>query len=75
MLTIEYSEDFLLLTSVYDGVRIRLVYPPFLSTYYLSRKLIKRTVFPDHLALLTKRQDDLLAQLGELAKAIFARKE
>jgi len=56
-------------------VRIRLVYPPVLSTYYLFQKLIKRTVFPDHLAFLTKRQEDLLAQLGELAEAGFAREE
>jgi len=48
------------------------IYSP---TYYLSQKLIKRTVFPDHLALLTKRQDDLLAQLGELAKAGFTKAE
>jgi Ubinuclein conserved middle domain len=39
------------------------------------QKLIKRTIFPDHLALLTERQDELLKQLQELAQAGFAKAE
>lgn len=35
------------------------------------QKLIKRTVFTDHLTLLTERQDVLLAQLATLAKDGF----
>ncbi|KIM35407.1 hypothetical protein M413DRAFT_449791 [Hebeloma cylindrosporum] len=60
----EYDEDFFSLM-------------PTLFPYnkFTMTKLIKRTVFPDHLALLTKRQDDLLAQLAELAKAGFTKAE
>ncbi|KAH9476894.1 hypothetical protein JR316_0010810 [Psilocybe cubensis] len=40
---------------------------------FTMTKLIKRTVFSDHLALLTERQDTLLAQLKQLADDGFER--
>ena len=39
------------------------------------QKLIRRTIFPDHLALVTERQDGLLKQLRELAQAGFTKAE
>lgn len=46
-----------------------------LSLISCTQKLIKRTIFPDHLALLTERQEELLKQLRELAQAGFAKAE
>ena len=37
------------------------------------QKLIKRTIFSDHLALLIERQDDLLAQLTQIANEGFSK--
>ncbi|KAF9480638.1 hypothetical protein BDN70DRAFT_832435 [Pholiota conissans] len=42
---------------------------------FTMSKLIKRTVFGDHLTLLTERQDVLLAQLGQLARDGFKKAE
>ncbi|EAU87900.1 hypothetical protein CC1G_01547 [Coprinopsis cinerea okayama7 len=42
---------------------------------FTMTKLIKRTVYNDHVALLQERQDELLKQLEELAKAGFAQAE
>lgn len=42
---------------------------------YFPQKLIKRTVYADHIALLQARQDELLKQLEDLAKAGFTRAE
>ncbi|KDR78196.1 hypothetical protein GALMADRAFT_209612 [Galerina marginata CBS 339.88] len=42
---------------------------------FTMTKLIKRTVFTDHLALLTERQDVLLAQLQQMAAEGFAKAE
>ena len=37
------------------------------------QKLIKRTIFSDHLALLIERQEDLLAQLTQIANEGFSK--
>jgi len=37
----------------------------------VSQKLIKRTIFTDHLKILTDRQDELLQQLALLTKEGF----
>ncbi|TEB33986.1 hypothetical protein FA13DRAFT_1754027 [Coprinellus micaceus] len=42
---------------------------------FTMTKLIKRTVYADHVGLLLERQDELLKQLEDLAKAGFARAE
>ncbi|KAF9529895.1 hypothetical protein CPB83DRAFT_851765 [Crepidotus variabilis] len=42
---------------------------------FTMTKLIKRTVFPEHMALLTERQEILLKQLDELAKDGFSKAE
>jgi hypothetical protein len=39
----------------------------------LSQKLIKRTIFTDHLKILTDRQDELLQQLAVLTKEGFSK--
>ena len=39
----------------------------------IIQKLIKRTIFSDHLALLIERQDDLLAQLTQIANEGFSK--
>ncbi|KAF8816889.1 hypothetical protein BYT27DRAFT_7333111 [Phlegmacium glaucopus] len=58
----EYDDDFFALM-------------PMLFPYnkFTMTKLIKRTVFTDHLALLTERQDALLAQLTQLANEGFSK--
>ncbi len=38
-----------------------------------SQKLIKRQIFPDHMALLVKRQDELLLELKASADEGFLR--
>jgi hypothetical protein len=38
---------------------------------FISQKLIKRTIFTDHLKILTDRQDELLQQLTALTKEGF----
>ena len=48
------------------------MYRIFNETQYLQ-KLIKRTIFADHLALLVERQDDLLAQLAQIASEGFSK--
>ena len=52
-----------------------LVYVGFEVSYLTSniQKLIKRTIFSDHLALLIERQDDLLAQLTQIANEGFSK--
>lgn len=42
---------------------------------FTMSKLCKRTVFPDHVALLTERQDQLLVQLKQLADEGFPKVE
>ncbi|TFK19472.1 hypothetical protein FA15DRAFT_174391 [Coprinopsis marcescibilis] len=42
---------------------------------YTMTKLIKRTVYPDHVALLQDRQEQLLKQLEDLSKAGFLQAE
>ncbi|KAF8154221.1 hypothetical protein B0H34DRAFT_720972 [Crassisporium funariophilum] len=58
----EYDDDFFSLM-------------PMLFPYnkFTMTKLIKRTVFSEHLALLTQRQDVLLGQLAELARVGFTK--
>ncbi|KAJ3506870.1 hypothetical protein NLJ89_g6624 [Agrocybe chaxingu] len=60
----EYDEDFFSLM-------------PTLFPYnkFTMTKLIKRTVYPDHLALLHERENTLMAQLTELAQKGFAKAE
>lgn len=43
--------------------------------YYVRgmQKLIKRQIFPEHMALLVKRQDELLVELKEAADEGFPR--
>lgn len=41
----------------------------------LLQKLIKRVVFPEHMALLTKRQDELLSELSAMADEGFDKAE
>ena len=52
-----------------------LVYVAFGLSYLTSniQKLIKRTIFSDHLTLLIERQDDLLAQLIQIANEGFSK--
>ena len=52
-----------------------LVYVGFGVSYLTTniQKLIKQTIFSDHLALLIERQDDLLAQLTQIAKEGFSK--
>jgi len=60
----EYDDDFFnLMPSLFPYNR------------FTMSKLIKRTVFPDHLALLREREDQLLKNLEKLAKDGFAKAE
>jgi len=43
--------------------------------HLVVQKLIKRTIFSDHIALLTERQEELLKQLQDLAQAGFTKAE
>ncbi|PPQ79331.1 hypothetical protein CVT25_002561 [Psilocybe cyanescens] len=79
----EYDDDFFSLMPIYDdgawfcpllAYMLPPSHPPSVSCPH-TQKLIKRTVFPDHLALLTERQDVLLAQLKQLATEGFAKAE
>ena len=44
-----------------------------LTTNINIQKLIKQTIFADHLALLIERQDALLAQLTQIANEGFSK--
>jgi len=45
----------------------------FLHSHKFSQKLIKRLIWKDHIAILTERQNELLAELAELTKEGFAK--
>ncbi|KAF9491641.1 hypothetical protein BDN71DRAFT_1452481 [Pleurotus eryngii] len=59
----------------YDDYFFALMPELFPYNKFTMTKLIKRTVFIDHCKLLTDRQDELLAELADLAKAGFAKAE
>ncbi|KAI4528387.1 hypothetical protein K525DRAFT_261582 [Schizophyllum commune Loenen D] len=59
----------------YDDAFFALMPQLFPYNKFTMTKLIKRTVFHDHIALLTERQDALLAQLKQLADEGFPKAE
>ncbi|KAG5640046.1 hypothetical protein DXG03_001534 [Asterophora parasitica] len=59
----------------YDDHFFNLMPTLFPYNKFTMSKLIKRTVFQDHIALLTERQDALLVELAAQAKEGFAKAE
>jgi hypothetical protein len=56
-------------------VRLPLLPLRLLTLTLYSQKLIRRTVFPEHLAMLHQRQDALLVDLAAQAEAGFSKAE
>ncbi|KAG7446077.1 uncharacterized protein BT62DRAFT_895628 [Guyanagaster necrorhizus] len=59
----------------YDDHFFNLMPTLFPYNKFTMTKLIKRTIFADHTAMLAKRQEDLLEELAKQAKAGFAKAE
>ncbi|KAH6912235.1 hypothetical protein BKA70DRAFT_1098496 [Coprinopsis sp. MPI-PUGE-AT-0042] len=59
----------------YDDHFFNLMPTLFPYNKFTMTKLIKRTVYPEHVSLLQERQDELLKELEELAKTGFTKAE